>query len=34
MCECYDYLFEIAVAMHSHGFNPAKKPEPYDSPFV
>ncbi|CAF1352481.1 unnamed protein product [Rotaria magnacalcarata] len=34
MCECYDYLFEIAVTMHLHGLDPAKKPEIYNSPFV
>ncbi|CAF1138588.1 unnamed protein product [Adineta steineri] len=34
MCECYDYLFEIAVTMRLHGFDQAKKPEPYNSPFI
>lgn len=27
MCECYDYLFEIAVKMKQFGLDPAKKPE-------
>jgi len=27
MCECYDYLFEIAVKMRSMGMDPAKVPE-------
>ncbi|XP_033123873.1 methylthioribulose-1-phosphate dehydratase-like [Anneissia japonica] len=27
MCECYDYLFEIAVQMKQCGFDPAKRPE-------
>jgi len=27
MCECYDYLFEIAVKMHQLGIDPAKIPE-------
>jgi methylthioribulose-1-phosphate dehydratase len=27
MCECYDYLFEIAVRMRSHGIDPAERPE-------
>ncbi|KAL1916051.1 uncharacterized protein VTP21DRAFT_6055 [Calcarisporiella thermophila] len=27
MCECYDYLFEIAVKMKSMGLDPAAKPE-------
>jgi hypothetical protein len=26
MCECYDYLFEIAVKMKSIGIDPAVKP--------
>ncbi|EMP28167.1 Putative methylthioribulose-1-phosphate dehydratase [Chelonia mydas] len=26
MCECYDYLFDIAVQMKQHGLNPAKHP--------
>ncbi|CAF1358813.1 unnamed protein product [Didymodactylos carnosus] len=26
MCECYDYLFEIACQMKLHGLNPAEKP--------
>eukprot|EP01114_Cavostelium_apophysatum_P010816 TRINITY_DN24940_c0_g1_i1.p1 TRINITY_DN24940_c0_g1~~TRINITY_DN24940_c0_g1_i1.p1 ORF type:complete len:242 (-),score=21.87 TRINITY_DN24940_c0_g1_i1:40-765(-) len=26
MCECYDYLFEIAVKMKQLGLDPAKKP--------
>jgi ribulose-5-phosphate 4-epimerase/fuculose-1-phosphate aldolase len=34
MCECYDYLFEIAVTMRLHGLDPGKKPEIYNSPFV
>ena len=34
MCECYDYLFEIAVTMHLHGIDPATKPLPFNSPFV
>lgn len=34
MCECYDYLFEIAVTMRLHGLDPTKKPEPFASPFV
>lgn len=34
MCECYDYLFEIAVSMRLHGLDPSKKPEIYNSPFV
>lgn len=31
MCECYDYLFEIAVKMRSIGLDPNKKPE--NSPY-
>ena len=27
MCECYDYLFEIAVKMMQFSMDPAKKPE-------
>ncbi len=27
MCECFDYLFEIAVKMKSIGLDPAKVPE-------
>ncbi len=27
MCECYDYLFEIAVKMKSMGMDPNQKPE-------
>jgi methylthioribulose-1-phosphate dehydratase len=27
MCECYDYLFEIAVKMKSIGIDPAVKPK-------
>jgi methylthioribulose-1-phosphate dehydratase len=27
MCECYDYLFEIAVKMKQFGLDPTKKPE-------
>ncbi|XP_050811451.1 methylthioribulose-1-phosphate dehydratase isoform X1 [Gopherus flavomarginatus] len=26
MCECYDYLFDIAVQMKLHGLDPAKHP--------
>nr|XP_002738334.1 PREDICTED: methylthioribulose-1-phosphate dehydratase-like [Saccoglossus kowalevskii] len=26
MCECLDYLFEVAVEMHKLGMNPAKPP--------
>ncbi|XP_053882897.1 methylthioribulose-1-phosphate dehydratase isoform X2 [Malaclemys terrapin pileata] len=26
MCECYDYLFDIAVQMKQHGLDPAKHP--------
>ena len=25
-CECYDYLFEIAVKMKSHGLDPEAVP--------
>jgi methylthioribulose-1-phosphate dehydratase len=25
-CECYDYLFDIAVQMKAHGLNPAEDP--------
>eukprot|EP01102_Stenamoeba_stenopodia_P022304 TRINITY_DN923_c0_g5_i1.p1 TRINITY_DN923_c0_g5~~TRINITY_DN923_c0_g5_i1.p1 ORF type:complete len:237 (-),score=71.28 TRINITY_DN923_c0_g5_i1:64-774(-) len=31
MCECFDYLFEIAVKMKSIGLDPAAKPK--DSPY-
>jgi methylthioribulose-1-phosphate dehydratase len=31
MCECYDYLFEIAVKMKEIGLDPTKKPE--NSPY-
>eukprot|EP01006_Ploeotia_vitrea_P029881 TRINITY_DN62335_c0_g1_i2.p3 TRINITY_DN62335_c0_g1~~TRINITY_DN62335_c0_g1_i2.p3 ORF type:complete len:127 (-),score=66.80 TRINITY_DN62335_c0_g1_i2:446-826(-) len=27
MCECYDYLFEIAVRMMQFGMDPAKVPD-------
>ncbi|KAI9294778.1 putative methylthioribulose-1-phosphate dehydratase [Neoconidiobolus thromboides FSU 785] len=27
MCECYDYLFELAVKMKGLGLDPTKKPE-------
>lgn len=26
MCECYDYLFDIAVQMKQHGLDPSKQP--------
>ncbi|KAM9652534.1 methylthioribulose-1-phosphate dehydratase isoform 1-T1 [Morphnus guianensis] len=26
MCECYDYLFDIAVQMKQHGLDPSKHP--------
>ncbi len=26
MCECYDYLFDIAVTMRQHGLDPSKEP--------
>ncbi|KNC71710.1 hypothetical protein SARC_15748, partial [Sphaeroforma arctica JP610] len=32
MCECYDYLFEIAVKMKQLGLDPAAPPS--DSPYV
>eukprot|EP00058_Branchiostoma_floridae_P022743 XP_002608233.1 hypothetical protein BRAFLDRAFT_125055 [Branchiostoma floridae] len=28
MCECYDYLFDIAVQMRQFGLDPAQKPDP------
>ncbi|KAK3581581.1 hypothetical protein CHS0354_031930 [Potamilus streckersoni] len=28
MCECYDYLFDIAVQMHKIGLDPEKVPTP------
>ncbi|KAJ7344615.1 hypothetical protein JRQ81_000565 [Phrynocephalus forsythii] len=28
MCECYDYLFDIAVQMKQHGLDPAITPTP------
>jgi methylthioribulose-1-phosphate dehydratase len=31
MCECYDYLFEIAVKMKQMGMDPNKVPE--NSPY-
>ncbi|XP_049851366.1 methylthioribulose-1-phosphate dehydratase-like isoform X2 [Schistocerca gregaria] len=31
MCECYDYLFEIAIMMHQSGLDPSKVPA--DSPY-
>jgi methylthioribulose-1-phosphate dehydratase len=31
MCECYDYLFDIAVKMKAAGIDPAKVPD--DSPY-
>jgi len=30
MCECFDYLFDIAVMMKSHGLDPTAKPEEID----
>lgn len=27
MCECYDYLFEIAVRMHAVGLDPGHVPQ-------
>ncbi|CAC5426680.1 mtnB [Mytilus coruscus] len=27
MCECYDYLFEIAIEMKQHGLDPEEVPE-------
>lgn len=29
MCECYDYLFSIAVEMKKFGLDPEKVPEGY-----
>ena len=31
MCECYDYLFEMAVSMRSLGLDPAQKPLDHDA---
>ncbi|XP_078669623.1 methylthioribulose-1-phosphate dehydratase-like isoform X3 [Branchiostoma floridae x Branchiostoma belcheri] len=28
MCECYDYLFDVAVQMRQLGLDPAQKPDP------
>eukprot|EP00058_Branchiostoma_floridae_P022745 XP_002608235.1 hypothetical protein BRAFLDRAFT_87901 [Branchiostoma floridae] len=28
MCECYDYLFDVAVQMRQFGLDPAQKPDP------
>lgn len=30
MCECYDYLFDIAVKMKLHGLDPTATPEMYE----
>ncbi|KAL0276374.1 UNVERIFIED_CONTAM: hypothetical protein PYX00_003961 [Menopon gallinae] len=30
MCECYDYLFDIAVQMKKLGLDPLSKPEDYE----
>lgn len=29
-CECYDYLFDIAVQMKLHGLNPLCTPEDHE----
>lgn len=30
MCECYDYLFDVAVKMKLHGLDPTATPEMYE----
>jgi methylthioribulose-1-phosphate dehydratase len=31
MCECYDYLFEMAVSMKAMGMDPAERPKDHDA---
>ncbi|CAG0902920.1 unnamed protein product [Darwinula stevensoni] len=33
MCECYDYLFELACHMKQHGMDPCLTPEEYELKF-
>ncbi|XP_069132762.1 methylthioribulose-1-phosphate dehydratase-like [Argopecten irradians] len=34
MCECYDYLFDIAVQMKLHGLDPTESPTPPKGAYI